>query len=83
MILAAQIEWLKARQMIARGEAPGNLAKNSQALKGWSNLLSGCASTELCVAPTGLGWFVGFVPGASPRAVAFRPCWAGEGMVGA
>lgn len=72
MILFAPIKGLKARQMIARGEAPGNQAKESQALKGRNKFsLKGIAS-RICVALAGLDWFGGFLPGA----IILRPCKA-------
>ena len=78
MILSAHIKGLKARHVIARGEAPGNWPEKSQALKGRNQISSGETGGGNCVALSGLDVFAEFIPGASPRAITWRPCRAGE-----
>jgi hypothetical protein len=79
--LAIQIKGLKARQVIARGEAPGNWPKDFQALKGRNQISSDEIGGGICVALSGLRVFAELIPGASPRAITLRPYRAGEGMV--
>lgn len=81
MILSAHIKGPKAQHLIARGEAPGNRAEDSQALKGRNNISSRWVLVPICVALKGLDVFVELILGASSRAATLRPCRAGEGMV--
>jgi hypothetical protein len=78
MISTAFVSGLKAHQMIARGEAPGNRAQESQALKGRNKISMAGIVSRICVALTGLDWFGGRLPGASPRVITLRPCGTGE-----
>jgi hypothetical protein len=80
--LAIQIKGLKARQVIARGVAPGNWPKDLQALKGRNKNSADENGSRICVALSGLSVFAKLIPGASPRALKWCPCRAGEGMVG-
>ena len=59
MILSAHIKGLKARHLIARGEAPGNRAEESQALKGRNNISSHWVAVAICAALSGLDWEMG------------------------
>ena len=78
-----QLQGLKAREMIARGNAPGNRTDQFQALKGRNRMPLSRITVRICSALTGLNPFVGLNPGALPRAVILRPFRAGEGTVGA
>lgn len=83
MISSAQIQGLKGRHVIARGNAPGNRGENSQALKGRNRIQLCCNEVGFGDALAGLDSFGGIKPGASPRAVTLRPCRADERMVNA
>ena len=75
------MDGLKARQMLARGNAPGNRGRAFEALKGRNNLSFDQIAKRLCAALSGLDLFDTMKPGALPRAVILRPFRAGEGMV--
>jgi len=83
VILAVPIKGLKARHVIARGNAPGTGEENHRALKGSNGISANRIGEQICFALTGLERIIGVEPGASPRAIIFRPYRAGEGMVGA
>ena len=78
MIFSSPIKGLKARQMIARGEAPGSLAKDCQALKGRNKIVLGRIASQICVALTGLDRFGCVEPRALPWAIILRPYRAAE-----
>jgi len=83
VIFAPQVQGLKGRQMIARGNAPGNCAQESHALKGRNNISSPHIARGMCVALSGLDAFEDVKPRALPCAIILRPFGAGEGMVAA
>lgn len=80
MTLATDIQGLKARQVLALGNAPGNGAKKSRALNG-RNRISLSHVAGICAALSGLDSIIGLLPGALPRAITLRPCRAEEGTV--
>ena len=74
------IEGLNAREITARGNAPGGRAIGFRAPKGRHNI-SFDPGARICSALSGLNLLHDIKPGASPRAVICRPYRAGEGMV--
>ena len=83
MTCLPQTEGLKARQIIARGNAPGNRTRRARALKGRNSVPSGHVDRRICAALSGLDLFYDMKPRALPWAIIFRPFRAGEGMVSA
>ena len=68
---------LQGRNVIARGEAPGNASpEKSPALKGRHNPASAgiqSFASPFCSAPSGRENHLGIEPGALPRAITSRP----------
>ncbi len=81
MKLRASSPALQGRNVIARGEAPGNASqKIFQALKGRHNpaSTSRLVASQNCSAPSGRGNHWDVEPGALPRAITLRPFRAAE-----
>jgi hypothetical protein len=81
MKLRAPSPALQGRNVIARGEAPGNASqKISQALKGRHNPASTSrwVASRNCSAPSGRGNHRDVEPGALPRAITLRPFRAAQ-----
>ena len=79
--VCSRIEGLKARQMIAQGNALGNRAQKFQALKGRNKVISFRVMENVrgvCAALAGLDLFLDVKPRALPWATILRPCRAGE-----
>lgn len=81
MSIVSLLEGLKARQMIARGNAPGNRAETHQALKGRNIVSLNCIVGQICFALSGLDSYDDQDPRALPWAIICRPYRAGKGMV--